>query len=43
MCDEFNELADRDVDLIERAVLERSRNYIRSSAILASTRVIYAA
>ena len=40
-----NELAvifGRQVDLVERAAIERSRNYIRRKAILSSAEAIYA-
>ena len=40
-----NELADllrRDVDLVTRSGIERSRNYIRRNAILESAVVVYA-
>lgn len=43
MRDEFAELLGRKVDLIERSVISRSRNYIRRSAILGSAEVVYAA
>ncbi|MCK4303950.1 MAG: nucleotidyltransferase domain-containing protein [Candidatus Eisenbacteria sp.] len=43
MREEFEQLVGRRVDLIERAVLKQSRNYIRRSAILGSAKVIYAA
>lgn len=43
MRDELARLAGRDVDLIERAVVERSRNYIRRASILSSPQVIYGA
>ena len=33
----------RKVDMTERSAVERSRNYIRRSAILASTRALYEA
>lgn len=40
---ELAELLTRRVDLVHRAVIEESRNYIRRKAILESARVIYAA
>ncbi len=43
MREEFAGLLGRDVDLLERPVLQRSRNYIRRAAILSSARVLYAA
>ncbi len=43
MRDEFKGLLGREVDLIERVVIERSRNYIRREGILSSAQVIYAA
>ena len=33
----------RDVDMVDRRAIERSRNYIRRKEILNTTRVIYAA
>lgn len=43
MQEELKDLFGRDVDLVERPVLQRSRNYIRRAAILSSARVLYAA
>jgi predicted nucleotidyltransferase len=43
MQEELKGLLERDVDLVERPVLQRSRNYIRRAAILSSARVLYAA
>lgn len=43
MEDELKELFGRDVDLVERPVLEKSENYIRRRNILSSTRPVYAA
>lgn len=43
MQDELGGLFDRKVDLVTRASVEDSRNYIRRKAILESARVIYAA
>lgn len=43
MREQLRSLLHRDVDLIERPVLQRSRNYIRRAAILASAQVLYAA
>ncbi len=39
---ELAELLARRVDLVNRAGIEESRNYIRRRAILASARVVYA-
>jgi predicted nucleotidyltransferase len=43
MREDLAALLHREVDLVERAVIERSRNYIRRAAILSHTEVIYAA
>lgn len=43
MEDELKEMFARDVDLVERPVLEKSENYIRRRNILSSTRRVYAA
>ena len=43
MREELKALLGRDVDLVERPVLQRSRNYIRRAAILSSAQVLYAA
>ena len=40
---ELTALVGRRVDLVERKAVERSRNYIRREAILASAKVIHAA
>ena len=40
---ELAELLARRVDLVHRAAIEESRNYIRRKAILESARVVYAA
>jgi predicted nucleotidyltransferase len=39
---ELKAILDRDVDLVNRRGIERSRNYIRRQAILDSAQVIYA-
>ena len=38
---ELSELLGRDVDMLTRASVERSRNYIRRRSILESTEVVY--
>ena len=43
MREEFKDLVGRDVDLVKRVVIERSRNYIRREDILSTAQVIYAA
>lgn len=43
MREELAGIFKRDVDLLERPVLKRSRNYIRRAHILSSARVLYAA
>lgn len=43
MQDELGSLFDRKVDLVTRAAVEASRNYIRRKAILDSAQTIYAA
>lgn len=43
MEDEMEQILGREVDLIERAGVEQSRNYIRRKAILESAEAIYAA
>ena len=43
MQDELSRILGRQVDLIERAGVEQSRNYIRRKAILQSAETIYAA
>ena len=40
---ELAELLDHRVDLVNRAAIEKSRNYIRREAILESAQVVYAA
>ena len=42
MQDELSEVFGRDVDLVTRAAVEDSRNYIRRKAILESSQVVYA-
>lgn len=43
MQDELSRMFDRRVDLVTRAAVEGSRNYIRRKAILESAQVVYAA
>ncbi len=43
MQDELSDLLERNVDLVSRKGIEKSRNYIRRRAILESSEVIYAA
>ncbi len=43
MREELKRLLGREVDLIKRVVIERSRNYIRRENILSTAQVIYAA
>lgn len=43
MQDELSRMFDRKVDLVTRAAVEGSRNYIRRKAILESAQVVYAA
>jgi hypothetical protein len=43
MENELKEMFGREVDLVERRAIERSRNYIRRKSILENTKVIYAA
>ncbi len=43
MRNELASLIGRDVDLLERPVVRRSRNYIRRAHILSSAKVLYAA
>lgn len=43
MEDELKTIFGREVDLVERAGVEQSRNHIRREAILQSTETIYAA
>lgn len=40
---ELSELLGRDVDMLTRASVERSRNYIRRRSVLESTEVVYEA
>jgi predicted nucleotidyltransferase len=41
MTDELKEIFGRDVDLLTRPAVEKSRNYIRRKAILSSMEVVY--
>ncbi len=43
MQDELSDLLGRNVDLVSRKGIEKSRNYLRRKAILESSEVIYAA
>lgn len=43
MEEELKNLFGRDVDLVERAAIEKSENYIRRKSILNNTQVVYAA
>lgn len=43
MQDELHGMFGREVDLVERATIESSRNYLRRKAILESAEVVYAA
>jgi hypothetical protein len=43
MQNELKEIFGREVDLVERRVIEKSENYIRRKSILSNTKVIYAA
>ncbi len=43
MQDELRAMFGREVDLVERATIESSRNYLRRRAILESAEVVYAA
>jgi len=43
MEDELSGILGRKADLVERAALEQSRNYIRRAAVLGSMETIYAA
>ena len=43
MQEELTELLGREVDLVEKAAIEHSRNYLRRKAILSSAETIYAA
>ena len=40
---ELSQLLGRDIDLVDRKAVERSRNWIRRKAILDSARTLYAA
>jgi hypothetical protein len=42
MEDELKSLFGREVDLVERAAIEKSENYIRRKSILSNTQVVYA-
>jgi len=42
MQDELKNIFEREVDLVSRRGIERSRNYIRRKAILSSAEVVYA-
>jgi len=41
MQDELKEMLGRDVDLVEKAAIEESRNPFRKRGILSSARVVY--
>ena len=43
MEEELSEIFAREIDLVERAGIEQSRNYLRRKAILGSAETIYAA
>lgn len=43
MQDELGGLVGRDVDLVEKSAIERSRNYLRRKAILSTAYTVYAA
>jgi predicted nucleotidyltransferase len=43
MQDELKSILGRDVDLVSRRGVERSRNYLRRKAILDSSEVLYVA
>ena len=43
MQDELSSTLGREADLVERAAVERSPNYIRRKAILQSAEIVYAA
>ena len=43
MEEELKEIFGREVDLVERSAVERSRNYVRRKAILSNLEPIYAA
>ncbi len=40
--EELRALLGREVDLVEKSAIERSRNYLRRKAILAAAEVVYA-
>jgi len=40
---ELEQILGREVDLVERAAVEQSRNYLRRKAILSSVELVYAA
>ena len=42
MEDELKSIFGRDVDLVERAAIEKSENYIRRKSILSNAQVVYA-
>lgn len=42
MREELKDVLGREVDLVERSAIEKSRNYIRRKAILSSAETIYA-
>ncbi|MDP2897515.1 MAG: nucleotidyltransferase family protein [bacterium] len=42
MQEELKDILGREVDLVERSAIEKSRNYIRRKAILSSAETIYA-
>jgi predicted nucleotidyltransferase len=42
MQEELAEILGREVDLVERTAIKRSRNYLRRKAILESTEIVYA-
>ena len=43
MCEELERILERPVDIVNRASIDRSANYIRRREILDSARMIYAA
>jgi hypothetical protein len=43
MQEELRSLFGRDVDLVEKTAIERSRNYLRRRAILETAEIVYAA
>lgn len=42
MQEELRDILGREVDLVERTAIERSRNYLRRKAILSSAELVYA-